>query len=64
MELVTISGVLEYLILLVKLGLVVVLDEVCDRLARVLDLLVPVAKGTECDRVDGTVDDVGAVVPI
>jgi len=63
-ELVTIGRVLEHSILPVFLGQVVVLDEVGDRLASVLDLLVPVAKGGECDGIDGLVDDVGAVVPV
>jgi len=30
----------------------------------VLYLLVPVAKGSECDGVGGLVDDIGAVVPV
>ena len=53
MEFVTVCGVLENLVQLVELGLVVVLDEVGDRLANVLDLLVPVTKWSERDGVDG-----------
>jgi len=64
MQFVTVVGILEYPILLVVLGHVVILDEVGDRFARVLDLLIPVAKGGECDGVDGCVDFVGAVVPV
>lgn len=64
MELVTVDGILEHSILPVFLSQVIVLDEVGDRLASVLDLLVPVAKGSECDGVDSLVDGVGAVVPV
>ena len=64
MEFWTVCGVLENLIFLVEFSLVVILDEVGDRLANVLDLLVPVAKGCERDRVDGLVDGVSAVVPV
>jgi len=64
MEFVTVDGILKDLILLVELGLVVVLDEVGDRLANVLNLLVPVAKGSERDGVGGLVNGVGAVVPV
>jgi len=64
MELVTIGGILEHSVLPVFLSHVVVLDEVGDRLASVLDLLVPIAKGSERDGVDGLVDGVGAVVPV
>jgi len=63
-ELVAIDGVLENLILFVELGLVVILDKVGDGLASVLNLLVPVPKRSESDRVDGLVDGVGAVVPV
>jgi len=63
MELVTVGGILEYSVLLVFLSYVVVLDEVGDRLARILDLLVPIAKRSECDGV-GLVGGVGAVVPV
>jgi len=55
---------LEHLILLVELGLVVVLDEVCDRLANILNLLIPVTKRIERDGIDGLVDGIGAVVPV
>ena len=48
-ELVTIGGVSEHSILPEKLGHVVVLDEVGDRLAGILDLLITVTKGSECD---------------
>jgi len=64
MEFVTVGGILENLILLVELGLVVVLDEVGDRLADVLDLLVAVAKGSERDGIGGLVNGVGAMVPV
>jgi len=64
MEFVTVGGILEHSILPIFLGHVVVLDEVGDRLASVLDLLVPVAKGSERDGVDALVDDIGAVVPV
>ena len=64
MELVTVSWILEYLIHLVKFGLVIVLDEVCDRFANVLNLLVPVAKRIECDGIGGLVNNIGAVVPV
>jgi len=64
MEFVTVGRILEHSILPVFLSQVVVLDEVGDRLARVLDLLVPVAEGKECEGVDGLVDDVGTVVPV
>ena len=53
MEFVTVDGILENLVQLVELGLVVVLNEVGDRLANVLDLLVPVTKWSERDGVDG-----------
>ena len=64
MELVTVYGILENLIHLIELSNVVVLDEVGDRLANVLDLLVPVAKRSECDGVDGLVDSVSAMMPV
>ena len=64
MEFVTVDGILENLIFLVKLCLVVILDKVGDSFANVLDLLVPVAKGSESDGVDGCVNGVGAVVPV
>jgi len=64
MELVAVGRILENSILPVVLSYVVVLDEVGDRLASVLYLLVPVAKGSERDGVDGFVDGVGAVVPV
>ena len=64
MEFGTIDGILENLILLVELSLVVVLDEVGDRLADVLDLLVAVAKGSERDGIGGLVNGVGAMVPV
>lgn len=64
MELVAVSWILEYLIHFVKLCLVVVLDEVCDRFANVLDLLVSVAKGSERDGISGLVNNIGAVVPV
>ena len=64
MELVTVDRVLEHSILPVFLCQVVVLDEVGDRLAGVLNLLVPVAKRSECNGVDGLVDGIGAVVPV
>jgi len=64
MEFVTVGGILEHSILPVFLSQVVVLDEVGDCFASVLDLLVPVAKGSERDGVDGLVDGVGAVVPV
>ena len=64
MELGTVDRILEHAVLPVFLGQVVILDEVGDRLACVLDLLVPIAKWSERDGVDGLVDDVGAVVPV
>lgn len=63
-EFVAVGGILEHSVLPVYLGDVVVLDEVGDRLASVLDLLVPVAKGSESDGVDGLVDGVDTVVPV
>ena len=64
MKFVAVDGILENLIFLVKLGLVVILDKVGDGLANVLDLLVPVAKGSESDGIYGGVNGVGAVVPV
>lgn len=64
MELVTVDGILEHSIFPVELSHVVVLNEIGDRLASVLDLLVSVPKGSECDGVDGFVDGVGTVVPV
>ena len=64
MEFVTVGWILEYLIHLVKLGLVVVFDEVGHRFANVLDLLVTVTERSKGDGVDGLVDGVGAVVPV
>jgi len=61
MELETVGWVLEYPILPELLGHVVVLDEVSGRLARVLDLLIPVAKGCDYDGVVVLVDGVGTV---
>jgi len=64
MELDTVGWILEHPILPEFLSHVVVLDEVGDRLASVLDLLIPVAKGSECDGVVALADDVVAVVPV
>jgi len=64
MEFVTVERILEHSIFLVELSHVVVLDEVGNRLAGVLDLLVSVSKGSECDGVDGFIDGVGTVVPV
>jgi hypothetical protein len=64
MELVTVGWISEHSILPEFLSRVIVLDEVGDRLARVLNLLKPIAKGSECDGVDVLVDSVGAVVPV
>lgn len=63
-KLVTVGGILEHSILLVKLSHVVVLDEVGDRLASVLNLLIPVAEGSERDGICGVIDGVCAVVPV
>jgi len=63
-QFVTICGILEHLILLVELGLVVVLDEVRNGFANVLNLLIPVTQRSERDGIDGLVDDVGTVVPV
>jgi len=60
----TVDGILEHLIQLVILGQVVVLDEVGDRRARVLNLLKPVTEGIERDGIYGSVDDVLTVVPV
>jgi len=64
MELVTVGWILEYLIHLVELGLVVVLNKVGHRFANVLDLLIPIAKGSEFNGVGSLVDGIGAVVPV
>ena len=63
-EFVTVGGILEHSILPIFLSHVVVLNEVGDRLASVLDLLVPIAEGSERDGVDALVDGVGPVVPV
>ena len=64
MEFVTAGWILEYLIHLVKLGLVVVFDEVDHRFANVLDVLVTVTERSNWDGVDSLVDGIGAVVPV
>ena len=64
MEFVAVGWVLEYLIHLVKFGLVVVFDEVGHCFADVLDLLITITERGERDGVNRLVDGVGAVVPV